>query len=169
MFGQGSQWGKISLWDAAADGNLELCKTRMKSATTHVNGKDAQGKTALHEAARWGHVHVVEYLVSQGADIHATTVEGSTPLHLAARFGQDNVVEWLVGHGADINCQDVYKDTPLIAASGAGKVSTCGLLLSLGADKSIKNEQGRDALGTAKDTDTTAVLTDDKYDSPTRY
>ena len=52
MFGQGAQWGKITLWDAAADGDLEQCKLRMKSATTHVNGKDAQGKTALHEASR---------------------------------------------------------------------------------------------------------------------
>jgi len=141
----------------------------MKSATTHVNAKDAQGKTALHEASRWGHVPVIQFLLDNKAEIESKTVEGSTALHLAARFGQDDAVNFLVSKGANIDAQDVFQDTPLIAASGAGKVSTCSLLLRLGADKTIRNELGRDALACAKDTDTTEALKDETHQSFNKY
>lgn len=169
MFGQGTQWGKATLWDAAADGDLEMCKLRMKSSLTKINAQDAQGKSALHEAARWGHRHVAEYLLEQGAQIDIATVEGSTPLHLAARFGQDDVVQFLVSKGADVNAQDKDKDTPLTLASGAGKVSTVRLLLSLGADMDHRNAIGRTAQDLAKDPATAEIFTEGKYQSPTHY
>jgi len=169
MFGQGTQWGKATLWDASADGDLEMCKLRMKSSLTKVNAQDAQGKTALHEAARWGHRHVVEYLLEQGAQLDLATAEGSTPLHLAARFGQDDVVQYLVEKGAVVNVQDNDKDTPLMLASGAGKVSTVRLLLGLGADLTLRNAIGRTAQDLAKDTATAEIFTEGKYQSPTHY
>ncbi|KAL6080674.1 Poly [ADP-ribose] polymerase tankyrase-2 [Balamuthia mandrillaris] len=168
-FGQGTQWGKITLWDAAADGDLEMCKLRMKSAVTHVNAKDAQGKTALHEAARWGHTNVIEFLLDNKAELEARTNEGSTPLHLAAMNGKDDAVRFLISKGADINCVDNYKDTPLMAASGAGQVNTVQLLLGLGADRTLLNSNGRTAENMAKDPTTADVFNDAAYQSPTKY
>jgi len=92
----GTQWGKITLWDAAADGNLELCKQRLSSSWTKVNAQDAQGKTALHEATRYGHIEVVKFLISKGGDPKVTTVDGTTALQLAAQNGHDSLVKYLV-------------------------------------------------------------------------
>jgi len=62
--------------------------------------------TPLHNAAREGHLSVVEYLVNQKADINAQAsgwFSSGTPLHLAAANGHLSVVEYLVNQGADIN------------------------------------------------------------------
>jgi hypothetical protein len=34
-----------------------------------------EGFTALHAAAKGGHLHVVQYLVSQGADVNAVALD----------------------------------------------------------------------------------------------
>jgi len=51
-----------------------------------VDLQDPNGWTPLHEAARAGHVEVMEYLLEQGADINALSHGGDTPLLLAAQF-----------------------------------------------------------------------------------
>lgn len=40
----------------------------------------------MHEAARMGQAHVVEYLIQQGASLNALTNAGGTPLYIAAKF-----------------------------------------------------------------------------------
>lgn len=40
-------------------------------------------KTALHKATLNGHLPVIRYLVSAGADVHAQDGDGWTPLHNA--------------------------------------------------------------------------------------
>ena len=48
-----------------------------------VNQADSQGNTALHHAVRKNFPSVVEFLLSRGADIHATNERDQTPLILA--------------------------------------------------------------------------------------
>jgi len=166
----GTQWGKITLWDAAADGNLEQCKQRLSSSWTKINAQDAQGKTALHEACRWGHIEVAKFLISQKADPKITTVEGTTVLHLAALNGHDTLVNYLVNEvKMDVNVQDKFGDTPLIAASGSGKLSTTKLILSLGADITIRNRNKRTAQESASTSDVSALFYDKDYVSATKY
>jgi len=165
-----SQWGQITLWDAAADGNLELCKKRLANSWTKINAQDAHGKTAMHEACRWGHLEVVKYLVSKNADPKLTTKEGTTVLHLAALNGHDLLVEYLVKElKLNINAQDKFGDSPLMTASGSGKISTVRLLIDLGADITIKNQNKRNAEELAANTDITAIFTESKHISFTKY
>jgi len=49
----------------------------------NVNAKDVKGYTALHGAAFRGDNETVKYLISAGADIHATTKDGDTVADLA--------------------------------------------------------------------------------------
>jgi len=51
------------------------------------------GWTALHEAARNGHLAVVQYLIDQGASLWAVTESGSTALGLALQGGHTDLVE----------------------------------------------------------------------------
>lgn len=48
-----------------------------------VNARDTKGYTALHGAAFRGDNEMVQYLISNGADVHATTKDGDTVADLA--------------------------------------------------------------------------------------
>jgi ankyrin repeat protein len=48
----------------------------------------SKGYTPLHKAAQKDHTEIMEYLVSTGASVHATSLNGRTPLHVAAVYGQ---------------------------------------------------------------------------------
>jgi tankyrase len=165
-----SQWGKITLWDAAADGNLELVKKRLENSWTKINAQDAQGRTAISEAAKWGHLEVVKFLHSQGADLSIRDNGGCLPIHYAAFNGHDNVVDYILSQGKQfLNVQDGEGNTPLHRAAGRGHVSTVKLLLSHGANPKIKNHQGSDVYTSCQNVAVREVLEDKAYISPTKY
>jgi hypothetical protein len=53
-----------------------------------VNGRNAQGRTALHQAARAGFTQVIEVLQAAGADADARDTAGATPGDLAIAAGR---------------------------------------------------------------------------------
>ena len=77
----------ISIWDAAAKGNIEAVKYHL-AAGVDVNSNGYRGFTPLHYAARNGHKEIVELLIAKGADVNVKIVSGpsigNTPLYLAA-------------------------------------------------------------------------------------
>ena len=104
-----------------------------------VNATDNDGNTPLHKAATdpgclalvredgtrismlsgdAARASVAEYLVRQGADVHATNNDGNTPLHEAAAAIAPSVVEYLVGQGADVHTINSDGETPLDMAAG---------------------------------------------------
>jgi ankyrin repeat protein len=66
---------------------------------------------ALYAAARNGHAHVVEYLLSRGANIDAKGVFGATALHWAAINGHASTVELLISRGANLTLEDARFQT----------------------------------------------------------
>jgi len=65
--------------------------------------KEYDGETPLLSACRNGYQHIVELLVSCGADINGTHNIGDTPLFCAWWNRNENLIKWLIEHGADIN------------------------------------------------------------------
>ncbi|MEL6538105.1 MAG: ankyrin repeat domain-containing protein [Bacteroidota bacterium] len=56
------------------------------------------GTTALHEAALYGHLPVVELLVGRGASLSIEReFGGGTPLEVAQQAGHRNIADWLAG------------------------------------------------------------------------
>jgi len=151
------QWGAITLFDAAADGKLDLIKQRLGASWTKVDAKDSAGNTALVEAARWGHDDCVEYLIEKGADVHSKNPKGQTALHIAAQQGRDSTLRLLVSKGANVNEKDEDGETPLMYATAKDQITTISTLLSLGADAKIKNLKGKDAHGMASNNATQAL------------
>ncbi|MDD2743945.1 MAG: ankyrin repeat domain-containing protein [Rhodocyclaceae bacterium] len=59
------------------------------------------GLTILHGAAFEGDIDTVKWLISNGANIHATTTDGQTPFDLALIEGKSDVVAYLKTHGGE--------------------------------------------------------------------
>lgn len=68
---------------------------------------DAQKMTPLHCASMFEHPDIVEYLVSEGADINALDKESRSPLLLAATRAGWKTVHIMIRLGANISIKDV--------------------------------------------------------------
>lgn len=84
-----------ALLRAARAGNADTVKTLLTSPNADVNGVDADGNTALIEAARFGHDDVVEALLIAKADVSIKNRQGKTALMLASEGGHDDCVRLL--------------------------------------------------------------------------
>src|SRR5688500_12933693 len=89
-----------ALWRAARTGNAATVRSLLASPNVDVNGVDADGNTALIEAARFGHDDVVTALLIAKADVNAKTRDGKTALMLAAEGGHDETVRILTQAGS---------------------------------------------------------------------
>ncbi|CAJ0937974.1 unnamed protein product, partial [Ranitomeya imitator] len=58
--------------------------------------------TPLMEASQEGHLELVKYLLSAGANVHASTATGDTALTYACENGHTDVAEALLQAGADL-------------------------------------------------------------------
>lgn len=87
--------------EAAKRGDLAALRRLVTSNPRLIDEKDAQfGATALHWAALRGHAEVVEFLLTQGADVRAKNGAGETPLQVAQRAGRTDVVRILSKPGS---------------------------------------------------------------------
>ncbi|XP_045483729.1 poly [ADP-ribose] polymerase tankyrase [Harmonia axyridis] len=151
----GSADVECQLLEAAKSGNLELVQQLLTSFPHIVNCRDLDGRhsTPLHFASGYNRVAVVEYLLEQGADVHAKDKGGLVPLHNACSYGHYEVTELLVKHGASVNVADLWKFTPLHEAAAKGKYEIVKLLLKHGADPNKKNRDNATPLDLVKEGD----------------
>lgn len=100
---------------------------QLLSAGASVSPCDGKsGRTPLHHAAEMGNSSMVQFLISHGADINATTYSGNTPLHSAAGRGHEHVVSALVTAGADTHLQNTEGDVAADVARVRNSVRTQG-------------------------------------------
>uniref|UniRef100_A0A668T9G4 Poly [ADP-ribose] polymerase n=1 Tax=Oreochromis aureus TaxID=47969 RepID=A0A668T9G4_OREAU len=146
------------LFEACRSGDLE--RVRKLMTAENVNSRDTAGRksTPLHFAAGFGRKDVVDFLLQNGASVHARDDGGLISLHNACSFGHAEVVSLLLHHGADANARDNWNYTPLHEAAIKGKIDVCIVLLQHGAEPTIRNTDGRTALDLA-DASAKAVLT----------
>ncbi|XP_076257576.1 tankyrase isoform X2 [Rhynchophorus ferrugineus] len=143
------------LLEAAKAGDLDQVQRYLGSYPHIVNCRDLDGRhsTPLHFASGYNRVQVVEFLLQQGADVHAKDKGGLVPLHNACSYGHYEVTELLVKHGASVNVADLWKFTPLHEAAAKGKYEIVKLLLKHGADPSKKNRDGATPLDLVREGD----------------
>lgn len=141
--------------EAAKAGDSEQVQRLLSAYPQIVNCRDLDGRhsTPLHFAAGYNRVAVVEYLLAQGADVHAKDKGGLVPLHNACSYGHYEVTELLVKHGASVNVADLWKFTPLHEAAAKGKYEIVRLLLKHGADVTKKNRDGATPLDLVREGD----------------
>jgi len=84
---------------ALLSGQVEVARLLVAKGA-NVNFKQAEGITALHEAAQLGSEPLVELLVGAGADVNAKGTDGRTPLDIALKAKNLAAADLLRRHGA---------------------------------------------------------------------
>jgi ankyrin repeat protein len=97
-----------------------------------VNSCDAQGRTALHEAAANDDVDAVCRLLEWGADVNIRDNNRRTPIHIAAAEGKMKVSMLLLEVGADMNAKDCREYTAVAHAEANNHFALMDRLVLLG-------------------------------------
>lgn len=136
-------------WFGAAS-NGDLNKIKELISQVDINGQDDRGRTALMQAAFFGHADILEFLLQQpNININAQDHKKYTALSLAASVGRENIMKILLKvHHIDINTQNtITGNTPLIQASKEGHENIVNLLLNIPTiNLNIRNSDGFTAL-----------------------
>ncbi|KAK4004978.1 hypothetical protein OUZ56_006704 [Daphnia magna] len=116
-------------WAAALNGDLDRLSKLLQNIKADT--LDTSGYSSLHYASRAGHLKVVKYLVTHGADVNLPTRSNqSSPLHRASQQGHLAVVKFLLDRGADSGLRDIDGCTPLHRAALADRADVCQFLIS---------------------------------------
>ena len=162
---------RSSLHLASANGHLEVAKVILQykplfnrhksdSSPSHpltVNDdfrmsaellakRESYGRTPLHEAARYGHAEIVEFLVAHGADVNAQDEAGDTPLHVSASTNDLETTIKLLISGADLRNQACDGWTALHISALQGHEQQAKLLLDKGHPINARNNEGETPL-----------------------
>lgn len=144
-------YAQTEVADAAARGDADEVR-RLVQGGFDVNGRQADGATALHWAAYHGDEGLAELLLEAGADPAIANRNGATALWLAASRGEADVIEALLEGGADANEELPLGRRPLMLAARSGVVEAVQVLLDHGADVNARETQrGTSALMQAAD------------------
>lgn len=69
------------------DFNLLMLQRFSSFLGADINTQASDNASALYEACKNGHTHIVEFLLTQGADANKANKDGLLPLHIAAKKG----------------------------------------------------------------------------------
>ena len=132
---------------AAVDGDVAKLKSLLdKGVEIQARGL-IYHSTALQLASKHGQEKTVQFLLSLGADVHATNGKGETAIYYAASSRDERILDLLLEQGADIDSKNTKGDTPLTyEASRRGRQDIVQLLLRKGADIESKDADGDTAL-----------------------
>jgi ankyrin repeat protein len=96
-----------------------------------VNVRTDQGFRAIHYAAFRGNLDMINKLVLNGADVHATTRKGLNLLHIAAQGDQINsLVYFLEKFELKITSEDKFGSTPLHWACFTGSEAIVNFIIN---------------------------------------
>jgi ankyrin repeat protein len=136
---------------AARKGDLAKVKELVVKDPKLIEAKDQSlQETPLGHAVRGENLAVVEYLISQGADVNAADKYQETPLHHAAVQGNKELCALLLAHGADVKLKNREGRTPLHeAATAKDSRPICESLLAKGAELNAIDKHGYTPLALA--------------------
>ena len=158
--GQDITPANTAILDAAEDGDLKTAETLLESNPALVFTTDKYGWTPLLFTVRDGHEDVAQLLLTNKAEVNASTHDGETTLHWAVMsLNAKHLVKLLIAAGADVNAKNKDGMTPLhLAVLYCWQDPTIAeLLLDKGADVNSKDKDGETPLAIAMDTHADAV------------
>ena len=142
---------ELSLWEAAAVGDVESAQQRLDEAPTTLCEYSADGWTPLHLAVFFGHAPVAALLLERGADTTPISRNpmGVTPLQSALARGSEECVALLIQHGVDVRGGAPTSWPPLAYSAANNLPASARLLLEKGADLNACTPDGKTPLALA--------------------
>ncbi|XP_073933744.1 ankycorbin isoform X4 [Castor canadensis] len=111
-----------------------------------VTAQDTTGHSALHLAAKNGHLECIKKLLQSKCPAESIDSSGRTALHYAVAQGCLQAVQILCEYKSPINLKDLDGNIPLLLAVQNGHSEVCHFLLDHGADVNSRDKNGRTAL-----------------------
>ena len=141
----------LDLHAAATVGDFRRVQELVDENPASVHTYSADGFPPLGLAAYMGHADIVEYLISQGADVNQVGKNPGkfTALTGAAAQSHYRVAKILVEAGADVNYRYGGGFTPVLEAAQNGDLEILDLLVSHGGEVTAETEQGKTAVSLA--------------------
>ncbi|KAM4540236.1 60 kDa lysophospholipase [Fundulus diaphanus] len=137
---------------AAKIGDTEALKA-LKDMGSDLRLGDFDGRTPLHVAACEGHLRLVQYLLNQGASVHAKDRYGDTPLCNAVRFRHKEIVKLLRKTGAHFSREQMKEaGTELCSLAASGDKEGLDIWRMAGADLTKPGYDGKTAIEVARAT-----------------
>ena len=137
----------VDVFEAAALGRTDRVRELIAQDSSLSEARSADGFTALHLSAFFGHPKTSRLLVEQGADVAAVSTNDTAvrPLHSAAASGSAEIVTLLLEAGAPANERQQGGFTALHAAAMQNSTEMARVLLDHGADLELCADDGKDA------------------------
>lgn len=141
----------VTLLKAATKANFFKIVSLLITAGADVNAQDKYGETAMHSAARFGHVESAQALMMRQ---HKNTIDlniqekiyGWSPIHVASVDGQLSMVQLLANRGADVDLKDFSSWTAKEHAALRGHLRIAEFL----AERVINAQDPDNAINTPK-------------------
>ena len=116
-----------------------------------IDQPNDEGRRPLHEAAFFGHLDMVSFLLSCGADIDTPIHPfGHTALYLATQQSHYEIVQYLIKRRASLAASDTLLGTGLLhIAAAKNDMRLAGILIAAGVDVFRENHKGQTARDTA--------------------
>ncbi|XP_032403208.1 60 kDa lysophospholipase isoform X3 [Xiphophorus hellerii] len=135
---------------AAKIGDTEAL-VALKEMGSDLRLGDFDGRTPLHVAACEGHLRLVQYLLNQGASVHAKDRYGDTPLCNAVRFRHKEVVRLLRKTGAHFSREQLEEaGSELCSLAANGDKEGLDIWRIAGADLTRPGYDGKMAIEVAE-------------------
>jgi ankyrin repeat protein len=138
--------GQSFMHDLAREGDV-LSAEVVFDAGGEIDHPDDAGRRPLHEAAFFGHIDMVRFLVCNGAVVDAPVHPfGYTALYFAVLRGNADVARYLIARGARLNIADRLTGHGLLhLAAQNGDMRMAGILIAAGADVFMEDAKGMTA------------------------
>ncbi len=134
-----------AILNAAKHCRLDTLALLLNCFPNQINGR-CNGKSAIMLAAHQGHLKVLQFLLSRGADLSACDRNGHSALHFAVEGRQQDSVSLILSAGASVDCRNYKSLTPLHLAAYLSDVECIKVLLDHHAKVSARDHDGSTAL-----------------------
>ena len=135
---------------ASQEGHLSTVNLLHEKGKAEVNAKDIKGRTSFYLAAQYNNVHVMDYLLKNGANINETDNKNASPLYTACRYGLKESIIFLVKRNADVEIA-FNGLTPLMKVCQDGALDLAKILVEQGSARIMQTNGNKTALDLAKD------------------